>query len=70
MKKEKGIGLIQTFKSVLSSFIGIQNSKTHNRDFTKGKAKDFILIGLITTVLFVLMIIFLVNLAVNLITDN
>jgi len=32
----------------------VQNDRTRERDFTHGRARDFILIGILLTVLFVL----------------
>tara|TARA_B100000676_G_C17631843_1_gene607010 strand:- start:161 stop:367 length:207 start_codon:yes stop_codon:yes gene_type:complete len=68
MSIDKGIGLFQTFKSVLASFIGIQSKKKHTRDFTKGRARDFVIMGIITTFLFILLMLALVKLAMNLVS--
>jgi hypothetical protein len=38
------------------AFLGVQNSKTHERDFNKGSAGKFIAAGLIGTIAFVLII--------------
>ena len=43
----------QVFVSVLASFFGVQNEETRQRDFTYGKPSQFIIIGLIITVLFI-----------------
>ena len=43
----------QVFVSVLASFFGVQNEETRQRDFTYGKPSQFIIIGLILTVLFI-----------------
>lgn len=47
---------LQTFKSVSAAMFGVQNSGNHERDFTKGKASHFILMGIISTILFILMV--------------
>ena len=49
-------GFFDVLKSVLASFIGVQNEKTRERDFTHGKAWHFIIVGVILTVLFILAI--------------
>ncbi|SFF30356.1 Protein of unknown function [Fontimonas thermophila] len=46
--------LWQTIVSVAASFFGVQSSQNRQRDFTRGKAGHFIVVGLIMTALFVL----------------
>jgi len=53
-KEQPALSLFQVMKSVLGSFAGVQNDETRERDFTRGRPRDFILVGLIFTVLFVL----------------
>ncbi len=47
-----------TFWSVLSSVaaavFGVQSSKNHERDFTRGKPIHYIMVGLLVTAIFVL----------------
>ncbi len=40
---------LQMVKSVLASFFGVQNARNRKRDFTYGKAKAFILVGILMT---------------------
>jgi len=47
-------GMLQTIGSVLAAFLGVQSNKNRQRDFTKGRAGTFIIVGLIMTALFVL----------------
>ena len=47
------LGFFQILGSVLSSFFGVQKSATRERDFTHGRARDFILVGVLLTALFV-----------------
>lgn len=54
MPKEKFLSPFQVMKSVLSSFIGVQNNTTRERDFQRGRPRDFIAIGILLTALFVL----------------
>lgn len=53
-EKRTKLSFFQVLKSVLSSFIGVQNNRTRERDFTHGRARDFILVGILLTVLFIL----------------
>ena len=47
------VTLWQAFLSVAASFFGVQNSANRERDFTKGKPHQFIIIGLVMTALFI-----------------
>jgi hypothetical protein len=40
--------------SVAAAFIGVQSSRNRERDFHHGRPRDFIIIGLLFTLLFVL----------------
>ncbi len=51
--KEKAPGLLQIVASVFSAAIGIQSSKNQQRDFKHGKARVFIISGIIFTLLFI-----------------
>ena len=50
---EKKLSFLQTLGSVLASFAGIQNNAKRERDFKQGRARDFIAVGVLITVLFV-----------------
>ena len=65
-KQEGGLSLAQVFKSVLSSFIGVQSNETRERDFTRGRARDFIIVGIVLTLLFVLTVFGVVKLVMTL----
>ncbi len=52
--KRKNIGILNVFKSVLSSFFGVQSTKNRERDFAHGKSHQYIVVGLIVTVTFIL----------------
>lgn len=56
----------QVFKSVLASFFGVQKEETRQRDFTYGKPGQFIVIGLIITVLFIAVVFLAVKVALYL----
>ena len=46
----------EVFKSVMASFFGVQKEEIRQRDFTYGKPSQFIIIGLIITLAFILII--------------
>ena len=52
MTKEK-LSFLQTIGSVLASFAGIQNNAKRERDFNQGRARDFIAVAALITVLFI-----------------
>lgn len=52
-EQEKEPGLKQIIGSVFSAAIGIQSSKNQQRDFKHGKARVFIISGIIFTLLFI-----------------
>ena len=54
--------LIDTIKSVLASFFGVQSDKIRKRDFQQGNPAQFIIVGLVLTVLFIVGMIFIVKL--------
>lgn len=45
--------LWQSWVSVLSGFFGVQSSAKRKRDFTRGKASHFILLGMLATVVLI-----------------
>ena len=48
------LGLLQVFGSVLASFFGVQKDAVRERDFSRGRPRDFVIVGVVLTVLFVL----------------
>ena len=51
----------QVFKSVMASFFGVQKEEIRQRDFGHGKPSQFIVIGLVLTVLFMVVLYVLVK---------
>lgn len=51
----------QVLSSILMSFFGVQNEKTRQRDFTHGKPSQFIIIGIVITVVFIVVLYLLVK---------
>ncbi len=56
----------QVFKSVLASFFGVQKEANRQRDFTHGKPSQFIIIGLILTLVFIALVYLAVKIALHL----
>ncbi|AUF95911.1 DUF2970 domain-containing protein [Pseudomonas shirazensis] len=56
----------QMLHSVLAAALGVQSGKNRARDFTHGKASHFIALGVLFTLVFVLVLIGLVQLAMHL----
>ena len=52
-ENEKEPGLRQVIGSVFAAAFGIQSSKNQERDFKHGKARVFIISGIIFTLLFI-----------------
>ncbi|WP_348767303.1 DUF2970 domain-containing protein [uncultured Salinisphaera sp.] len=57
--------LWQSWMSVMAAFFGVQSSENRERDFTRGRASHFILLGLVATVLLVMLLVGLVKLATS-----
>ncbi|MCJ8168075.1 DUF2970 domain-containing protein [Atopomonas sediminilitoris] len=55
------LSLWQVILSVLAAAFGVQSDKTRQRDFRQGSPKQFIIVGLLATVLFVLLLIAVVK---------
>ena len=53
---DKPMTLWQTIASVKASFFGVQSSKNRERDFKRGKASHFIVVGLVMTILFAVVV--------------
>jgi len=51
--KKDGISSLQVLQSTIAAALGVQSSKNRERDFTEGKASQFIIAGIIFTALFV-----------------
>ena len=57
--------LWQTTQSVLYAMLGVQKSKNAKRDFSKGKASHFIIIGILFGVSFVIVLALIVRFILN-----
>jgi len=56
---------LRTIKSVMSAMIGVQKKKNLEEDFSKTTAMPFIVAGIIMTIVFILAVYAVVNLALN-----
>lgn len=65
---EETMSLWETTQSVLYAMLGVQKSKNAARDFTKGKASHFIIIGIAFGILFVLIVALCVNIILSVAT--
>jgi hypothetical protein len=58
-------GFLQVVASVLAAAFGVQSGRNRERDFKHGRARTFILAGIVFTVLFVLAIVLVVKLVLR-----
>lgn len=68
MTERPRLRLREVMSSVAAAFIGVQSGRNRERDFSHGRPRDFIVIGLLFTALFVLLVIGLVSLVMKLAT--
>lgn len=61
-EKRQQLSLREVVGSILAAGLGVQNSRNHTRDFTRGSARQYIVAGLIGTALFILLIFTVVKL--------
>lgn len=69
-EQEKKLSIFQVFGSVISSFFGVQKNATRERDFTHGRARDFIVVGVVLTVVFILAVWGVVQLVMGLVAKG
>lgn len=65
-EENQKLGLRQIFASVMASFAGVQSDERRQRDFSRGRPRDFIIVGLIFTLLFILAVWGIVELVTSL----
>jgi hypothetical protein len=59
---DKVSSMKNTFKSVAAAFFGVQSSKNRENDFSQGKLSHFIIVGVISVVIFIAALLIIVNL--------
>ena len=47
--------------SILAAFFGVQSEKARERDFTTGSPAVFIVVGIVLTIFFILVLVFIVQ---------
>lgn len=65
MSEPHKLGVKQTVGSVAAAFFGVQSARNRERDFSKGRPRDFVIVGLLLTLVFVLTIWGLVQLVMS-----
>jgi len=69
-EREKKLSIFQVLGSVVSSFFGVQKNATRERDFTHGRARDFIIVGVGLTLVFILAVWGVVQLVMSLVAKG
>lgn len=54
LEDQENLTLAQMFGSALAAMVGVQTKEKRERDFAKGKASHFIIVGVVLTALFAL----------------
>ena len=65
---DQPLTLRQMFGSAISAMIGVQSKEKRERDFARGKASHFIIVGVVLTALFVLTMASVVTLVLSFVT--
>jgi len=65
-QERRAPSLLSVLGSVLASMFGVQSSRKREEDFTHGKPSQYVIIGLLVTVLFVLTVWGVVSLVMKL----
>ena len=60
--------LLEMFGSAISAMIGVQSKERRERDFARGKASHFIIVGVVLTAFFVLTMAAVVGLVLSFLT--
>lgn len=64
-EEKKAPSLWQVAKSVLMAILGVQKSEVYKRDFQHGKPWQYIIVGLVLVILFILILVFVVKFALS-----
>ena len=65
---DQPLTLRQMFGSAISAMIGVQSKEKRERDFARGKASHFIIVGVVLTAIFVLAMAGVVSLVLSFVT--
>nr|MBV6628475.1 DUF2970 domain-containing protein [Oceanococcus sp. HetDA_MAG_MS8] len=64
-KSQDAPSWVQVMWSTLAAFFGVQSSQNRERDFSRGKASHFIVMGLLMTAAFIAVVVGAVKLALH-----
>lgn len=67
-EEKRPLSLREVIGSIFAAGIGVQSTRNRERDFTRGTARQYIVAGLIATVLFVLTVYLAVKFILSLAT--
>lgn len=62
---EESPGLLQAMASAVAAAFGVQSGKNRQRDFKHGKARNFIIAGVLFTVVFIVVLVVIVKLVLR-----
>ena len=65
---DQPLTLRHLFGSAISAMIGVQSKEKRERDFSRGKASHFIIVGVVLTAIFVLSMAGVVSLVLSFVT--
>jgi hypothetical protein len=65
MKDGPQPSIFQVIGSVISAAFGVQSAANRERDFTRGSAKPYILVGILFTVIFILTLLGVIRLVLG-----
>ena len=64
-EEKKAPTLWQVAKSVLMAILGVQKNEVYKRDFQHGKPWQYIIVGLVFVILFILILVVVVKFALS-----
>ena len=64
-KEEESLALWEVFQGVFAMFLGVQSEKNRERQFKYGKFYQFLIVGIVVTIIFLLHIMLLVKFALR-----
>ncbi len=64
-QKEESLALWEVFQGVFAMFIGVQSEKNRERQFKYGKFYQFLIVGIVVIIIFLLHIMLLVKFALR-----
>ena len=58
------MNFIKTIKSVVAAFLGVQSDKNRERDFQEGQLSHFVIVGIVTVLIFIACLVAIVSLVI------